>query len=299
MNFDIEDLYRDLKNGLNHERLKEISSDIIAKYKRRDNYGLSWYASLLNIQSSELSTNKLFSKIIQVYHPDKLSRILREIDSHYTNHDVEELFRLKNIYLFSEGERVKIPDFMYDSNELYGYNEKEFGYSEKDIYEEEVLSEDFSEIIDDEITDKEYGFIEAVNKAFFGNLTYTINSHELRNLEGELDLSDYDIIDLKGIENCININSLNLSVNKIYRINQLSGLTRLEYLYIAENDIEDIDGLRDLKNLRELDISFNEVEDISVLRELINLEYVNLIGNPVKDVNIIDELVKRAVIVIY
>ncbi|MCP4131367.1 MAG: leucine-rich repeat domain-containing protein [bacterium] len=303
----IEDLYHNLKNNINHERLKEISADIIEKYKRKDTFSLLWYASLLGIPSDETGINRMFAKIIRVYHPDKMNQIRKEIDSLYERREMEELVRIKNIYLFKEKEKLDVPDYTFESEYEYSYNEAEFGYSERNIYEEEINKDDeegddafLDETdLDEENSGEEYGFIEAIHRSFFANLEFTINAYDLQILEGQIDLSDYDIIDLKGIEYCINISGFNLSGNNIYRIPNLANLVRLEYLYLNENNIDSIDSLKGLDLLKELDISFNEVEDISVLLALPALEYVNIIGNPVEDLSIIEELKERGVIVIW
>ena len=143
------------------------------------------------------------------------------------------------------------------------------------------------------------GFVEAVNGLLFGNLDFKVDGNDLAGLEGELDLSDFEIADLDGVEYCVNITVLNLSGNNLRRIGPLALLRRLASLFLADNAIENIDCLCELSSLRELDISFNRIEDISVLETLEGLVYVNILGNPLADTRTVERLMKRGVIVIY
>jgi len=299
MTKNINSIYRELKKHINPTRLKEISVDIINKYKVKDRGGLSFYAALLGIDPSGISISRLFAHIIQNYHPDKLTKIHNEIELNYRDNKIEELLRIKNIFVFND----PIQSIAYlediEAEEAYTYRDEDFGYGEKTVYDDDVVMED--EFIDpgELFEDHELGFIEAVNRFFFGNLGYTLNINDLQDMDGELDLSDYDIVDLRGIEHCINIHSLNLSGNNLRKIDSISSLTRLESIYLSGNSIQNIDCLGALANLKELDISFNEIEDISVLNKLESLLYVNIIGNQIKDAGIIKELTEKGVLVIY
>jgi len=301
MHKDINTLYNTLKISIDQNRLKEISADIISDYRKKNIQALSWFSTLLDLQSKDLNSNRLFSAIIQVYHPDKLLIIQNEIDSHYKNNSLEELIRIKNIYLFNDSDRKQIAEYHYgkeDTGESYEYNESDFGYAENNVNEESFSNDYFEESPFADTENSENGFIEAIKKSLFGNLDITINSHELQELEGEINLSNYGIIDLDGIEYSYSVTSIILSGNRIEKIDRLSGLMQLEYLFLSENEIENIDCLADLTNLKELDLSFNEIEDISVLLVLESLNYVNLIGNPVKDDSVIQELTEKGVVVL-
>jgi Leucine-rich repeat (LRR) protein len=297
---DINDIYNELKKKINPTRLKEISVDIIQSYKEKNRDGLLFYADLLSIDHSDINISKLFAQIIQNYHPDKTLKILKEIELFYKNNKIDELLRLKQVFIFKK--IIQESPFRHDINvdESYSYSDEDFGYDEKNNYDDDRGREnEFEDREDHFFEDHEYGFIEAINRLVFGNLDFTINIQDLQSLEGELDLSDYEICDLKGIEYCMNINNLNLSGNNVYKIEPLSRLTQLESLFLSENNIQNIDCLSELVNLKELDISFNEVEDISVLNKLESLLYVNVLGNPIKDTHMIKELTERGVLVIY
>ena len=147
--------------------------------------------------------------------------------------------------------------------------------------------------------EEEHGFMEAVHRLFAGGLEVIITASDLVNLEGALDLSDYDIGDLEGVQHCLYINELNLSNNRIEKIGHLAPLVELCYLFLSNNLIESIAPLEDLVHLKELDLSFNNISDISVLEKLGELEYVNLLGNPIRDYSIVDRLMKKGIIVIF
>jgi hypothetical protein len=296
---ELNKLYSELKKGLSPTRLKEISIDIINRYRAGDSTGLSFYAGLLDIDPAGMKINRLFAKIIQHYHPDKYSTITNEIETHYHNREIDELFRLKTIFIFKEFPRTVVAREEIDIEETYSYDDEDFGYEEKNAFEEEILRDEARAEESELYDDREYGFIEAVNRLIFGNLDFTVNIGDMQGLEGELDLSDYEIFDLKGVEYCVSINTLNLSGNHIRKIEPLSRLTQLESLFLSENEIRAIDCLSELANLKELDLSFNEIEDVSVLGRMESLLYVNVLGNPIRDTGILKELAEKGVIVIY
>ncbi len=306
----ISELYNEIKKIITPSRLKEISIEIINKFKKKDHAYLKKFAEMAGIDASDKNINRLFSTLIQIYHPDKLKLIHNEIESLYSKGQYEELLRYKNIYLFDLKSIYTAADYTYIDNKYYdlgeqGYGEDDFGYAEYEFddnsyFYQESGEESFEDIsADKEAAFQERGFIDAVNRLFFGNLDLAISQSDLTDLEGELDLSDFEIDDLTGIEHCININFLNLSGNNIIKINRISALTKLKALYLSQNNIEDISGLGSLTGLRELDISFNYIDDISILLELPELTYVNIINNPLSNNPVIEKLIKRGVMVIY
>lgn len=303
MSINTDELYDELKKRVTASKLKEMSIEVISRYKKKDHGYLTGLAERVGISSAETGISRVFSQLIQLYHPDRLKKILSEIELYRKGGKVEELARLKGIYLI-DLKRVESRAFISEADEEYIYDADEAPYDEYGEYDDDVEDISRDHEYDDDISDEsadgeEYGFIEAVNDLYLGNLEYELTLSDLQNLEGELDLSGYDLEDLTGAEYCVSISSLNLSGNRIYRIHQLAALERLETLYLSENRIDDITFLEGLKELRELDLSFNDIEDISVLLELPNLQYLNVIGNPVNDETVIEELRDNGVIVIY
>jgi len=295
-------LYNELIKNVSGSSLKEISIEVINRYKRRDRRFIASLAESIGISSAGLEMSSLFSRIIQLYHPDKLSRITADIEEYYSTGDTAALLRMKNIYLVDLKRNIAIPDYAFDDENEYIFDEAGGDYEEFSEFDEFYGGDEKGADPDDEFFDEdegdEYGFIEAVNDLYLGNLDYELSVSDLQNLEGELDLSGFDIDDLEGAQYCINITRLNLSGNRLVKTVPLSALKGLEALYLSENCIDDISALASLESLAELDISFNQVEDISVLLELPALAYVNLIGNPVKTQDVIEKLGARGVIVI-
>ncbi len=300
MDYRIEDLYRQLAGGVTRERLKELSVDIIDRYKRKDLDGLRRYAALINGGDGGLDTGRLFAAVIQRYHPDKIAMVRREMESLRAAGDLDGLAKMREIYL-TELRPVHIDrfgDFEYE--EEFSFESDEFGYTEKSEYDEDAPSDyEYEDTLDEAENGEGYGFIEAVNGLLFGNLDFRVDGNDLSGLEGELDLSDFEIADLAGVEYCVNITVLNLSANNLRHIGPLALLRRLSSLFLADNAIENIDCLAELANLRELDVSFNRIEDISVLEKMEELVYVNVLGNPLADMRTVENLMKRGVIFIY
>lgn len=90
-----------------------------------------------------------------------------------------------------------------------------------------------------------------------------------------------DIREIKGIEeNADVIEEIDLSNNRISKINGLKKLKNLKRLYLKNNYIEKIEGLEDLENLELLDLSGNvNIQEIpDSLNNLHHLKMVKLTG---------------------
>lgn len=289
----IKEIYREIKEKLTAERLKKITVDIINSYKNKNYYQLRRYASIAT-GGSEESNSKTFAVLIKQYHPDKLSFILKQVEETYRSGNYDGLRGIKEKYIFEIESHVHVPEYAAEHREEYAFDRSDFGYGEKNIYEDDEYGEtglDFQE--------ESGGFLDAVRKMIFGGLENNFTEADLYKIDGTLDLSDYDISDLSGIENCIYLEELNLSDNSIEKIGKMSALAELKTLYISGNQIENIDVLGGLVKLKEIDISFNNIGDISALEHLPGLEYVNIIGNPIRDYSVINHLIGRGVIVVF
>ena len=293
MHNSIIQVYKEINEKVTVDNLKKISIDIIASYKNKKYQRLKKYASILRADT-HANVSKLFLLLIKQYHPDKRSSILKLADELYKTDDYENIKRLHSKYFFTIETEESVSEMDIGFEEEYRFDKSEFGYRKKNIFDDDTFGE-----TNLEFDETETDFIDAVNKMFFGGLDYTITKSDLKNLDGELDLSDYDISDLNGIEYCIYVHELNLSNNRIDKTGQLSHLIHLQSLYLSNNVIENIEPLVSLIRLRELDISFNNIMDISVLTGLEELEYVNIIGNPIQDYSIIHSLIDKGVIVIF
>lgn len=293
MQNNIKEIYREIKEKLTAERLKKITVDIINSYKNKNYYQLRKYASIAT-DSHEESNSKIFAILIKQYHPDKLSFIRKRVEELFGSNDFSGLKRLKEKYVFEIESARHVPDYKVEHEEEYRFDESDFGYGEKTLYEDDDFGEtslDFQE--------ESNSFLDAVRKMIFGGLENDFSEADLYKVDGVLDLSDYDITDLSGIENCVYLEELNLSDNGIEKIGKMSALCELKKLYLSGNQIESIDALGKLVKLKEIDLGFNNIGDISVLENLPDLEYVNIIGNPVHDYSVIGRLIKRGVIVVF
>lgn len=112
------------------------------------------------------------------------------------------------------------------------------------------------------------------------------NITELKGLENlidleSLDLNDNNIAEINGIENLINLKILFLNQNQITEIKGLENLTNLENLSLNQNQISKIRGLENLINLKRLHLGSNQISDIKNLVKLKNLESLWLSSNQI------------------
>jgi len=289
----IKDLYNRIKKDLTPDLLKRITVDIIESYQNRDFAHLKKYISVLGLDPGTQSA-KLFSLLVMKFHPDRLTFIQKQADELFEKKDADGLTGLHDSYFFKIAKVRPVPDLTVDVDEKYAFDEDDYAYHEEEAADMEERAD-----LDLDSGEEEHGFMEAVHRLFAGGLDVTITAADLMNLEGALDLSDYDIGDLEGVGHCLYINELNLSNNRIEKIGHLAPLVDLYFLFLSNNQIENIAPLEGMVHLRELDLSFNNISDISVLEKLDELEYVNLLGNPVREYSIVDRLMKKGVIVIF
>lgn len=93
-----------------------------------------------------------------------------------------------------------------------------------------------------------------------------------------------NIIKLKGIEYCTNLEELYLGDNEIEDINPLANLTVLKNLSLHFNNIIDLTHLSNLTNLQSLVLADNKISDISPLENLIGLNFLKVGGNEIVDI---------------
>jgi len=292
MHEEVGSLYRRLKEKVSVRKLKEISSDTIDAYKVKNFSLLRRYASSIGLEVTGLKKNRLFSRLIKTYHPDKFKLIIREIDGSFKNNDTEALRKYERIFsLGRDGGKIAVEyseDYDIDTEDFVRFGmaivgDEYFRYGEDDEPERSA----------------DIDFYEALRRELCGDMKYSLSPYDLNSLDGELDLSDYGISHLDGIEQLINITSLNLSNNRICDLGPLTSLSNIESLFISENHIRDIEALGTLHGLKELDVSFNDIENADLLLDLENLNYVNLAGNRIKNESVADALREKNIIVVY
>lgn len=302
-----QSLYKRVQKTVTSDHLKNITAHIIDHYKNKQFLILRQYSHFLK-DASHQRIEKLFSQLIKTYHPDRLLSIQKEIEECYTQKKEKELKRLYSIYTvdpqeISGSEKINELDnyapysteHFNDNKHEYFYSKDDFGYREKSTLEEDDNFGESQLKFDEE----ERTVTTALNNLYFGGLDHNLSGNELATLEGELDLSDYGIELLDGIEACIYLEELFLTGNRIRKIGPLGKLYNLKTLYLSSNGIESIDALENLEQLQALDLSFNSISDISPLENLSRIEYLNIVGNPVATGNTIEKLIARGVTVVH
>jgi Leucine-rich repeat (LRR) protein len=96
-----------------------------------------------------------------------------------------------------------------------------------------------------------------------------------------LDANGKGIINLTGLEYCINLTYLNLWDNQISNLAPLAGLTNLTYLNLQSNQISNLTPLVGLTNLTYLNLWSNQINNLAPLVGLTNLTYLGLDNNQI------------------
>lgn len=92
-----------------------------------------------------------------------------------------------------------------------------------------------------------------------------------------------------------NLQTLDLSFNRISDISFLKKLTDLQTLYLSQNEISDISFLEKLTGLQILELDHNEINDISVLKKLTGLQTLFLYGNEISDISPLLPMLKSGI----
>ena len=108
----------------------------------------------------------------------------------------------------------------------------------------------------------------------------------------DLNVDALGIVDLSGLEQCLNIQSLSLKFNNIEDISLLSGLVNLRSLFLDGNEISDVTPLFNLVNLEELGLSDNQIQNTLPLRNLANLGAIYLDNNQIDDIRALANFAK-------
>jgi len=298
------ELYCKLKDAYTEENLNLISSRLIRLYKEGQYETIISIANRIKMLTgmAENRINRIFSRLIMLYHPDKLNYYLQDIERLNNAGNSSALFRYSHILTVLDKEDDVFNAPLLDFDDLFPDGQK-WGYDEEDlIYFTDLES---SELFDGEEED-DWGDYQTISKDFFsalkrkeyGSLQIDLQYFHLEEMDGVLNLADYEIEDLSGVEFCRNISSLDLSDNSIMDLTKLHSLKQLNELYLSNNNIDEIGILYKLEGLRILDLSGNHIEDIRSLYHLDNLEFLNITGNPIPEGQI-HELTEQGVVVVY
>lgn len=127
-----------------------------------------------------------------------------------------------------------------------------------------------------------------------------------------------EIVDLEGLQYCLNLNDLDFWGNRISAIQPLAGLVNskfldlggnlivdisplanllyLDYLWLDENQISDVNPLANRVSLSWLDLNDNNISNIKPLEKLVNLRFLGIGVNQISDIGHLAELVKLGIL---
>lgn len=293
------ELYIKLKESYTVKNLNNITANIISLYKSKQ-FGSIRQISKIVAEYTDIPENNLskcFSRLIMIYHPDKEALYNQEIDNYYHTRNYESLNQYAHILVINNFENGSGPTVEVDIDEDVDYSPEYVWDYERDGFE---YFDSYEEAEAYEATDyfaEENNFYNAVKRKVYGSIKVDLPSYYLEDFE-DIEMAEYEIESLEGIEYCIHAVIIDLSKNLITDVSQLWHLEKIEELYLSENQIGYIDALSNLKNLRVVDLSNNYIDDISPLFELEDLEYLNVMGNKIPQIQI-DEFLKKELVFLY
>lgn len=274
----IENLYQKLKAAYTIDNLNQISLVLLGFYKNGQFGTLRKVAEILNdcVQIEIADDGKGFSAFMMLYHPDRLTYHINEINRLATENNYDGLLNYTHIFLLERIEEIAA------SLESY----EDIDYSP--VYEWDINKQGFSIIYDNDskkkpkksTKSKGFSFYDALKIRVFEDTSFEFPTWYLEDME-EFELSSSDINDLDGIQFCTHAKSIDLSDNKIFDLSLLAGLRDLEELNLSYNKIGIIDELSNLTNLKSLYLADNPIDDISPLFSLEKLEYIDLRENKI------------------
>jgi Leucine-rich repeat (LRR) protein len=284
----IKELNQKLIEAYTIKNLNNISLTLINLFKDQQYSVLQKISEIIadyvNIKVSD--DGKGFSKFMLLYHPDRASFHLNEINKLTEQNNFDGLLEYSHIFKLERIEEI--------ATSLHSYEDIDYS----PVYDWDTNLEGFSIITDDQPveyvktkTNTElpgYVFYDAIKLREYGHTDIEYPSFYLEDIE-EFELSSSDIIDLDGVQFCINAKNIDVSNNRITDLSPLIGLKNLEELNLSDNQIGYIDCLSNLESLKTVQLSNNYIEDISPLFELRKLEFVELSGNNI-DIEQIDIL---------
>ncbi len=283
----INELKNQLTKAYTLDNLNRISITLINLYKNQQYLILQKIAEIINdIAAIEITAEgKGFSKLIMLYHPDRLNYYLNEINRLTDLNDFDGLLGHAHIIKL---ERINEIAISLNSIEDIDYSP---------VYDWDYETEGFRIINENEkIKDADtrscgYDFYDAIKMRQYGTKNIEFPSWYLEDID-EIELSSSDINDLDGVQFCIHAKTIDLSDNRIADITLLGELKYLEELNISDNLVGNIDAMSNLVNLKRAFLSNNQIEDITPLFDLELLDYIDLTGNNIslEQINKLTEL---------
>lgn len=275
-----------LRSAYSRENLNRITTWLVAAYRGGDERSVRKLFSNVRERAGlrqEREPGRIFAMLIKLYHPDKAQYYKNQIDNSEHGNSTVDLSHV--LLALSTIDQCRITEQTVTrptEDDTEPYMDEAGGYDESDFDRYGEMQSDWEELEEqDEQEEYTRDFISALSTKEYGNLDIRYTKGILSSIEGAIDVSDYEIDDLAGVEYCTNITVLNLAHNRIEDLRKLEELKTLEELYLSDNEISSVAPLAGLESLKTLDLSYNQIEDITPLIQLHHLEYLNLIGNPV------------------
>lgn len=287
----IKDLHQKLIEAYTLRNLNRISLTLILLYKNKQFSILQKIANILeDFFDIEIGSNgKGFSKLIKLYHPDRLDYYLNDIQDLFEKNNFDGMLEHTHILKLERIEEISSSLNSYedmDYSPVYDWDSNADGYNV--IHESEKPRKTHTKSVG-------YNFYDAIKMRQYGNTDIEFPSYYLEDIE-DFELASSDITDLEGVQYCLHAKSMDLSDNRIVDLELLENLGNLEELNLSDNQIEHIDSLGNLINLRRIFLSNNNINDISSLLELENLDFVELTGNKIP-LEQIEELKESGVVI--
>ncbi|WQF87345.1 Putative U2A'/phosphoprotein 32 family A [Colletotrichum destructivum] len=99
----------------------------------------------------------------------------------------------------------------------------------------------------------------------------------------DLDFYDNLISHIRGLDDLVNLTSLDLSFNKIKHIKRVNHLTKLKEIFLVANKISTIENLEGLDKLTSLELGSNRIRVLQNLDSLKNLEELWVAKNKITE----------------
>lgn len=276
----VNELSKQLLEAYEAGNLNKISLTLINLFSTKQYSVLQKIAEILDdyihIQISD--DCKGFSKFMMLYHPDRASFHINEINRLAEQNNFDALLEYSHILKLERIEEIasSISSFEdIDYSPVYDWDFETEGFSL--VYDTAPVKDARTKTSTKPVG---YTFYDAIKLREYGHTDIEYPSIYLEDIE-EFELSGSDINDLEGVQFCLHATSIDVSDNRISDLSPLAGLANLEELNLSDNQIGYIDVLSNLTGLRTLFLSNNLIEDIAPLFELEKLEYVDLSGNSI------------------
>lgn len=113
---------KELQRAYNIQNLTQITAQLIEVYRNKNHALIFDIAKACQI-SNELSVNRLFSKIIQLYHPDMAERLNKEMIELIKSGKVIELNKFTHIFqtqrLLDQGSSVNLEKLDFQEEDIW------------------------------------------------------------------------------------------------------------------------------------------------------------------------------------